>query len=355
MSSKGTLSTRVNSLWYRTYLHPVLWLLLPLNWLFVLVSNIRRLAFKFGLKRQYRAAVPVVVVGNISVGGTGKTPLTLALVNILQQAGHRPGIVSRGYGGHGPFPQMVDATSQPEQVGDEPFMLHQVAQVPVCVSPNRSQAAAHLLANSDCTIILSDDGLQHYALARDIELAVVDQSRGLGNGWRLPCGPLREPRRRLTKVDYVVVNQSHSTAANQAASRAQPTGSSVANGAQDIPMSIAPLGWYRVTDQQPIETPDGESVIAIAGIGNPQRFFTLLETQQLEIIETRVFADHYAYQAGDFFNVSNLYPIVMTEKDAVKCRSFARPHWYYLKVGAILPESFKDSFLQRVQEHIDDT
>lgn len=351
MSNTSATSSRVNRLWYRRTLHPLLWLLVPLNWLFVGISSLRRAAFRLRLKKAYSAPVPVIVVGNISVGGTGKTPLTLALVDILREAGFKPGIIARGYGGQGPFPQLVSSSSEPGQVGDEPFMLHQVAQVPVCVSPNRGQAAAHLLANSECNVILSDDGLQHYALARDIEIAVVDQSRGLGNGWRLPCGPLREPLRRLKSVDFVVLNQAQPTASRV---QGRPVPAKVLE-AKGTGMSISALSWRRVTDDKIIETPDGEGVIAIAGIGNPQRFFNLLEDQRLHILETRVFADHHAYQAADFFNVSNVYPLVMTEKDAVKCRSFARPHWYYLKVGAILPESFKNSFLQRVQEHIDDT
>lgn len=340
---------RLNRWWYQSWLHPVLWFLIPLNWLFVLSSALRRLAFKIGLKRSYRAPVPVIVVGNISVGGTGKTPLTVALVNVLVERGYKPGIVSRGYGGRGPFPQSVSATSDPNQVGDEPYMLHAITNVPVVVSPQRRKAAQVLLEEHACDVIISDDGLQHYALARDIEFAVVDIKRGLGNGWRLPCGPLRESKRRLALVDYVFCNGADS--ADVSTVRNMPK----LPAAQTIPMQIQPLQWHRVSDQQAIETPDGESVIAVAGIGNPGRFFDLLATQNLHITETRVFADHHAYQASDFFDVSNLYPLVMTEKDAVKCRSFARPHWYYLKVGAVLPADFIEQFIQRVQEHIDDT
>lgn len=343
------LSNRVNRWWYRRYLHPMGWLLLPLNWLFVCFSGLRRLAFWLRLKRVYRAPVPVIVVGNISVGGTGKTPLTLALVDILQRQGLRPGIVSRGYGGQGPFPQMVSEHSDPSQVGDEPLMLHTVSQVPVCVSPKRALAAHHLLAHSDCNVIISDDGLQHYALARDIECVVVDQSRGLGNGWRLPCGPLREPAKRLRKADYVVLNGY--TKANATAGRPVPD---KYLGTKQVAMQIAAQGWRRVSNSEPIETPDGESVIAVAGIGNPARFFDLLEAEQLHITETRVFDDHHAYVAADFFDVSNLYPIVMTEKDAVKCRLFARPHWYYLKVGANLPNDFEQQITQQVQELMHD-
>ncbi|MCC5880191.1 MAG: tetraacyldisaccharide 4'-kinase [Idiomarina sp.] len=346
----------MNRWWYQPWLHPLLWLLIPLNWLFVLLSGLRRLTFKLRLRRQYRAPVPVIVVGNISVGGTGKTPLTMALVDALLARGFKPGIVSRGYGGKGPFPQAVSNQSDPAQVGDEPFMLHAISQVPVVVSPKRSEAARFLLENHDCNVIISDDGLQHYALARDIEFAVVDTSRGLGNGWRLPCGPLREAKSRLKRVDYVILNGAQ-VADAPASSNAQQRLQNVPalSSLHSVAMQIQPLGWYRVKDQQPIETPDGESVIAVAGIGNPRRFFDLLATQQLHITETRVFSDHHAYEAADFFDISNLYPLVMTEKDAVKCRAFARPHWYYLKVGAVLPDGFIEQFIQRVQEHIDDT
>lgn len=342
----------INRWWYQSWLHPVLWLLIPLNWLFVVFSTLRRLSFKVGLRRTYRAPVPVVVVGNISVGGTGKTPLTVALVNALISRGLKPGIVSRGYGGQGPFPQVVTLDSDPTQVGDEPYMLHAITQVPVVVSPRRSEAAQLLLESHACDLIISDDGLQHYALARDIELAVVDISRGLGNGWRLPCGPLRESKARLKRVDYVLANGADlQQGVVQPMPKLNPARLSPA---KSVPMQIQALGWHRVSDQQAIEKPDGESVIAVAGIGNPQRFFDLLATQALHITETRIFSDHHAYKAADFFNVSNLYPLVMTEKDAVKCRPFARPHWYYLKVGAVLPDSFIEQFIQRVQEHIDD-
>lgn len=326
------MSQRLSAWWYRRSLVPWLWPLIPLNWLFVLFSGTRRLLFKLGLKTSYRAPVPVIVIGNITVGGTGKTPLTVRLVSELQAAGFRPGVVSRGYGGSGPFPQSVDAQSLAAEVGDEPSMLAAITGVPVVVSPKRAEAVRHLLSSHDCDVVLSDDGLQHYALQRDIEIAVVDAARGLGNGWRLPCGPLREPRRRLKKVDWVVANGAQASSASRVA------------------MQLASVGWRGVRDGNTIETPDGESVIAIAGIGNPQRFFDLLSKEGLHVVETRIFADHHAYDATDFYNVSNQYPLVMTEKDAVKCRAFARPHWYYLKVGAMLPETFIQQFIQRVQE-----
>lgn len=326
------MSQRISAWWYRRSLVPWLWPLLPLTWLFVLFSGLRRVLFKLGIRSSYRAPVPVIIVGNISVGGTGKTPLVVRLVSALQDAGFKPGIVSRGYGGKGPFPQSVDAQSDAVQVGDEPTMLATITGVPVAVSPKRDDAVRHLLANHECDVVLSDDGLQHYALQRDIEIAVVDAARGLGNGWRLPCGPLRESRRRLKKVDWVVENGA------------------TENASTYIPMQLTSQGWRSVRDGSTIETPDGEGVIAIAGIGNPQRFFNLLGNEGLHVVETRIFPDHHGYEAIDFYNVSNQYPLVMTEKDAVKCRAFARPHWYYLKVGAMLPENFIQQFVQRVQE-----
>lgn len=344
------MSERVNRLWYQRRLNLLLWPLIPLTMLFVLAAALRRLAFRIGLKKVYKPDVPTLVVGNISVGGTGKTPLTIALVDALKQAGFKPVIVSRGYGGKGPFPQVVTASSDAYQVGDEPLMLATVTGVPVVVSPSRVQAAK--LAVEDCaaTVIVADDGLQHYALGRHIEIAVVDASRGFGNGWRMPCGPLRESRRRLKKVDYVAVN-----GAMDEASASQALDAVAGSVARLVPMHLAAHSWRRVSDHREIETPDGESVVAVAGIGNPQRFFSILGTQGLEVMESRVFADHHQYAASDFYTISNLYPVVMTEKDAVKCQSFARPHWYYLKVGAVLPEAMLNDVIQRVQELSDDT
>lgn len=303
----------------------------------------RRLAYRLKLKKPFQAAVPVIVVGNISVGGTGKTPLTIALVQLLQQHGLRPAIVSRGYRGEGPFPALVDAQSNPQHVGDEPYMMAVVTGVPVAVGPKRSAAIAHLQQEHKIDVIISDDGLQHYAMARDIELAVVDKARRLGNGWRMPCGPLRESWRRLKKVDFVLVNGA------QDAAQANTVLPKLAAD-KVVPMQLAAQGWRRVKDATAIETPDGESVIAVAGIGNPKRFFDLLSEQGLDIMETRVFDDHHGYSASDFFNVTNLYPVVMTEKDAVKCRGFARPHWYYLQVGAELPDAFCQALVKQVQQ-----
>lgn len=330
--------------WYQRRLALPLWPLLPLTFLFTFVASLRRLAFRMGLKTTHRYAVPVIIVGNVTVGGTGKTPLVLALVEHLRQQGWRPGIVSRGYGGEGPFPQFVDRESQPQQVGDEPLMLAQLAEVPVAVAPKRHQAVDLLLAEHDVDIIISDDGLQHYALGRSVEIAVIDGERGLGNGWRLPVGPLRESRRRLRSVDWVVINGA---VENELDDYRQRLGLA-AHSDKLLAMQLEPSGWLRVRDGKSIDVPDGESALAIAGIGNPERFFNLLKAQHIDLQETRVYPDHYQYKAQDFYHVSNEVPVLMTEKDAVKCRSFARPHWYFLQVKA----QFSGDFLQHLTAQI---
>ncbi|TRW49981.1 tetraacyldisaccharide 4'-kinase [Aliidiomarina halalkaliphila] len=327
--------------WYQPKLVLPLWPLAPLSVLFTWVAAFRRGLYKIRLKRRTKVSLPVVVVGNVTVGGTGKTPTVMGLVRLLQGAGYRPGIVSRGYGGEGPFPQRVDKNSSPLQVGDEPKLLAELTGVPVVVAPKRVQAAQMLEASGEVDVILADDGLQHYALDRDIEIAVVDGERGLGNGWRLPVGPLRESRRRLRKTQWVIINGGQP---------ATIAGLKLKRNEQAVPMTLTSVGWRRVSDGAEIDVPDGESVLAIAGIGNPERFFNFVMEHGIDIQETRVFSDHHAYSAQDFYDVSNEVPILMTEKDAIKCRSFARPHWYYLQVSAQFPETFKEQFLRAVQQ-----
>ncbi|RUO35212.1 tetraacyldisaccharide 4'-kinase [Aliidiomarina sanyensis] len=332
-------ASRIVRWWYQPRLVLPLWPLAPLSGLFTFLAAFRRTLYWLRLKRQTRLSIPVIIVGNVTVGGTGKTPTVLGLVELLKQAGYRPGIISRGYGGSGPFPQRVTATSEPAAVGDEPKMLFELSGVPVAVAPKRGLAAQLLAESGEVDIILADDGLQHYALARDIEIAVVDGERGLGNGWRLPVGPLRESRRRLRKTNWVIINGGQSQTIE---------GLKLKRPEQAVPMALAPMGWRRVSDGAEIEVPDGESALAIAGIGNPERFFNLVMQHGIDLRETRVYPDHYAYAPTDFYDVSNEVPILMTEKDAVKCRSFARPHWYFLKVSAQFPEGFCEQFLQAV-------
>lgn len=310
------------------------YLLLPLNWLFCCISWLR----KYYLIRfaQESVAVPVIVVGNISIGGTGKTPLIIALVEYLQQQGHSPGVVSRGYGGKAShYPYLLTDATQAAESGDEPLLIFRATNCRVCVAPDRV-AAAKVLVEQGCSIVLSDDGLQHYRLARDIEIAVVDGVRFFGNSYRLPVGPLREPISRLKSVDIVVLNNSR---------QAQLP-------VYDFPlfdMKLSASAWRKLQDQQLISLDKlqfEKSIHAVAGIGNPQRFFNTLDGLSLTY-KPHIFADHHKFSAADFQFVNN-DPVVMTEKDAVKCQSFAKPQWYSLIVNAQLDAEFWQFFQQKI-------
>lgn len=319
--------------WYRQRVSWWLWLLLPLHALFVLITRWRRKAVLANPPKSL--PVPVIVVGNISVGGTGKTPVTLALVQHLRARGETPAIVSRGYGGKGPFPLTVTGTTAASACGDEPLLLARRAQVPVVVAPNRVAAALQVIAQApETTVIISDDGLQHYRLSRQFEIAVVDANRGLGNGWCLPIGPLRESTARLQSVDAVVLNGSGSELAG-------------------YPMQLHGQGWRRVSDDAPCaELPQGRT-IAIAGIGHPKRFFTTVASLESRTFDEKGYPDHYAFSREDADALAAYEVILMTEKDAMKWRSFAHEHCYYLPVAAQLPESFwqqLDDTLARFQD-----
>ncbi len=331
--------------WYNG--HPLFLLLLPLSAIFAVVAALRRTGYRLGWLRAWQAPVPVIVVGNISVGGTGKTPLTLALVEHLRRQGWRPGIVSRGYGGQGAsYPQIVRADSDAAEVGDEPLLLARRAQVTVVIDPLRVRGVQHLLANSDCNLVLCDDGLQHYALARTVEIAVVDGQRGLGSGWPLPAGPLRESAARLGSVDLVVVNGAWRAAGSMLASAAtmslapaawQPVSGAAADSATEPPVASAGT---------PMLLPTSGPIHAVAGIGHPPRFFAMLAEQGFQPIP-HAFPDHHAYTADDL-QFSPPAPVVMTEKDAVKCAGIAPANSWYVPVQAILPDSFWQALTQRL-------
>ena len=305
--------TLLDRIWYSQ--HPARWLLWPLSWLFALLANLRRFLYRKDILSRPDIPVPVIVVGNISVGGTGKTPLTIWLCEALKAKGWRPGVVSRGYGGQSShYPLSVEPDSDPVQCGDEPLLLRRRTECPLVVDPERPRAALQLLKDTDVNIIISDDGLQHYALRRDIEIAVVDGQRRNGNGMQLPAGPLRESPARLDRVDLVLVNgpAEHEPGFT--------LGLDAAVNLQDGCM--AEVAAFRV-----------EPVHAVAGIGNPERFFQALEASGLEIIR-HPFADHYQYTAQDLTFADN-YKILMTEKDAVKCRGFANSRFWFLPVTAV--------------------
>ncbi|MBM3117744.1 tetraacyldisaccharide 4'-kinase [Jeongeupia naejangsanensis] len=300
-------------IWYGT--HPLKWALAPLSLLFAVIGVCRRWLFQRGFKRVERLPVPVIVVGNLTAGGTGKTPLTAYLARELVAGGFRPGIVSRGYGGKAEGPTPVGADSDPAQVGDEPVLLARAAGVPVVVCRDRAAAGRALLAaHPQVDVLLCDDGLQHYRLGRDVELCVVDGMRGFGNGWQLPAGPLREPRSRLAGVDAVVVNGGTADVLHaQQFDMLLPS--------QQFKMILQPGRLYRLDD--PTITRDandlaGETLAAVCGIGNPARFFATLAGLGLTF-SRHAFADHHAYAVDDL----PAGMLVTTEKDAVKLA--ARP------------------------------
>lgn len=293
------------------------------------VATLRRGAYALGWLQRERLPLPVAVIGNLSVGGAGKTPLTIALVEALRARGWRAGVVSRGYGGSAVVPMRVDEDTDPSVAGDEPCLIRRRTGVAVAIGRHRA-AAARLLLDEDIDVVLADDGLQHYRLERDVEVCVIDGVRRFGNGRLLPAGPLREPVARLGAADFRVCNGGEP----------QPG---------EIPMrlvadTVTPLsdGAYPAT----LALFANQRVHAVAGIGNPQRFFDMLVTFGIDAT-THAFPDHYAFRAADL-DFSDGAPVLMTEKDAIKCAAFARTHWFSVPVRAELPTSFLDAFTARL-------
>jgi tetraacyldisaccharide 4'-kinase len=319
--------------WYRG--SPWLGALKPLAALFRWQAERRRKAYQRGQKEAWIAPVPVIVVGNITVGGVGKTPLVSAIVRWAAEAGFKPGIVSRGYGGKAPYyPFAVTPNSDASQVGDEPLMLARRCGCPVVVDADRVAAVKFLLTENDCDLVISDDGMQHYALGRDMEIAVVDGQRGLGNRQFLPAGPLREPVERLESVDWVVVNGGDF---------------SVDNRMQRMELQPARLvklttGENRAVDALKVNGP----VHALAGIGNPQRFFDTLRKLGYQL-EVHPFDDHHAFKKEDM-PADDGKVIIMTEKDAVKCASIADDRCWYLTVEPKLDGAFIETFQRQLKD-----
>lgn len=315
------------------------WLLAPLSLLFGILVTFRTLLYRFGWRRSSRLPVPVVVVGNISVGGAGKTPLTLALVKWLQDAGYRPGIISRGYGGRTRHPMPVMADSDPGLVGDEPVLLALRSRCPVWVARERVEAGRRLLVfHPEVDVLVADDGLQHYALARDFEVAVVDGQRGLGNGWLLPAGPLRESARRLRQVDAVVLNGG-------GPSRPPLQG-------RTFGMNLRGERFRNLLDPARVvsaaELGPGP-LHALAAIGHPQRFFDHLSGLGIACVP-HPFPDHHVYTGEDLPSGT----LLMTEKDAVKISTLAAEQGledcWVLAVDAELEPELKGLMLATLNE-----
>lgn len=311
--------------WRKTWVST---LLIPLSLLYGVLAAARRWLYRRGVLPSVRVAVPVIVVGNITVGGSGKTPFVVWLAHRLAKRGWRPGVVMRGYRGAAKeWPQVVTAESDPVFVGDEPLLVARRGEVPVVADPDRVRGAQKLI-ELGCDIVISDDGLQHYRLVRDIEIAIIDGERRCGNGRLLPAGPLREPLSRLDDVDARVVH-----------GRGRP---------DEWTMTLVPLGFRRVVDPHRELAADGfrgRTAHAVAGIGHPPRFFALLRQLGVDVVE-HAFADHHHFQPGDLaFDAPA--DVIMTEKDAVKCERFASDSAWYLAVEARVDADGIDDWLQQ--------
>ncbi len=309
------MSLTIDKLWYGN--HPLKWMLLPISWGYRLIVGVRR----WYLQRfcQVRYSVPLIVVGNLTVGGVGKTPLVIALAQQMQQKGLKVGIVSRGYGAKiKDYPYEIQLNDVAELVGDEPLMIARKTNCPVVISPVRTNAVDYLLENHQVQIIISDDGLQHYRMGRTIEIAVIDGTRGLGNGLCLPAGPLRESESRLKQVDFVIANGGVWGEAYR--------------------MNLVPGEITKLSTQETVSSNFiVGSIAAVAAIGNPQRFYSTLSQLGIEFTAYS-YPDHYQFKSNDLnYEESS---IIMTEKDAVKCFSFSSDKMYYLPVEAQLDDAF---------------
>lgn len=317
---KTTLVEAFESVWYGR--HPAGLALAPFGQVWRGCAWARRAAYASGLLSVYRAPVPVIVVGNLTVGGTGKTPLVIWLAAKLREMGFKPGVVARGYRGAARhWPQQVREDSDPVAVGDEAVLLARRTGLPLAVGPNRRDAIQALLRHRGINIVVSDDGLQHYAMARDIEIAVVDGVRRFGNGACLPAGPLREPASRLASVDLVVTSGL--------AARGEFAMKYVAR-------DVRPLGQGAPV---PLAAFSPKAVHAVAGIGHPEKFFGLLKHHGFTVTP-HVFPDHHRYTRQDV-DFGDGLPVLMTEKDAVKCEHFGNPRLWCVPIDAELPEVFE--------------
>ena len=321
----------LNRMWYERA--TPLWWLVPLSMAYGAVSALRRFAYAKRLFRSTRLACPVVVVGNLSVGGTGKTPLVCWLVSNLERRGLKPGIVMRGYGGSSAGVQLIESTDDPGVVGDEALLLARRTRVPVAIGRDRP-AAAQLLIERGCGVIVSDDGLQHYALRRDCEIVVIDGDRRFGNGWLLPAGPLRESRARLDTADAVVVNG----------------GRALIDGAFSMRLEANNAAALRGGLTQALRDFAGSRVHAIAGIGHPERFFNMLRAHGIEV-RGHALADHARIRREDIL-FTDRNPVLMTEKDAVKCGGMADERHWCVPVNATFEGSESTAQLDIVMQRI---
>lgn len=325
------LSIWLQSQWQKRGIYA--WLMFPVSMLYCVVMSLRREAYESGLLKTHNIALPVIVVGNLSVGGTGKTPLVIWIARQLARKGLKPAVISRGYGGRAKeYPMPVYADTPAALCGDEPAMIARSLGCPVVIDPDRVAAANWLVERSLCDVIISDDGLQHLTLGRDLELAVITSDRVAGNGFCLPAGPLRESAARLESVDVVISRNRGSTLTSHYMDLIPGECARLDNPAMRLPLSAF---W-----KSPIH--------AIAGIGNPEGFFESLTTAGLEIIP-HPFPDHYDYAPVDISFDDDL-PVLMTEKDAVKCSDFANRHCWAVTVSVEGDEGILESIMKKITE-----
>ncbi|MBX2868342.1 MAG: tetraacyldisaccharide 4'-kinase [Acidiferrobacterales bacterium] len=312
------------------------YLVLPISWLYAGLVWVRQWLYRMGMIPAKKPSVPVVVVGNITVGGSGKTPLVISLANHLRRQGWNPGLIARGYGGQSAtWPRLVTDTETPNEVGDEPVLLYQSTGLPVVAGPHRLESIALLVDQCRCNVVISDDGYQHFALIRDLDLVVVDADRQFGNGWCLPAGPLREPLSGLSRAGLVVLNgevREQMTAVKQTASEAGYTGKVFSS-------VVKPAGVYRlknVNEKKDLSQFSGTQIHAVAGLGNPDRFSRLLSEHEISHTP-HFFPDHHAYCDADFLFLQKNDVVIMTEKDAVKCTHLSMPdQTWVLQIEAVL-------------------
>lgn len=324
----------VEKIWFDNHflgklLWPILW---PLSCLFKWIASKRKADYQSGKKLSYRSSVPVIVVGNITAGGNGKTPVVVWLVEQLQQQGYKVGVASRGYGGKAPhYPYLLTETTTPDISGDEPVLIKQRTKADVAVAPVRSEAVKMLEAQG-VDIIITDDGLQHYALQRDVEFIIIDGKRRFGNEHYIPLGPLREGIERLSTVDFLICNGE------------QPQ-------QNEISMKLTPSYAINLVTGEKCPVTSLSNLVAFAGIGHPPRFFDTLSLLKADVVHTQGFGDHKAFEPTEIQNLMQYgEQLIMTEKDAVKCQSFAQSSWWYLPVDAEFPAEKAQQILNKIIE-----
>ena len=328
-NNTSRLQQYLESIWYHQDKGRCL--LIPLSYLYSAINSFQR---KIQTKNQKQLPCPVIVVGNITVGGTGKTPLTIHIVQLLKKANYKPAIITRGYGGKAKtWPQSVTANSDASLMGDEAVLMSQRTNVPVYAGANRLESIEQLLKENDCDVIISDDGMQHYKLPRDIQIAVIDGKRQLGNGYCLPAGPLREKKERLNDCDLIVINGKNSEDLDY----------------HEMSLTGDVLVNLSTQEEKALSYFQGQEVQALTGIGNPQRFYSALKTAGLKLNENS-YADHYAFTKSDL-DFSHDQIVIMTEKDAVKCKSLigTSKNFWMLPVQAQLSENFDRQLLGQLK------